>query len=177
MSLEKCKYCSGKGHKVGTPCIHCDGKGHIITDLFDNVPQTFIKALTWKEPFASLMIHGKIETRVWNTEYRGNVLICAGLQSYDDVQIKHLCGTQAARVLEYMKKNTNDCKGHAIAVGRLNHVRRMEPTDEEACYVQYAPSLYCHIYTNVRPIIKIPYSGAQRFGLVMPEVLNKIVYL
>jgi hypothetical protein len=43
-----------------------------------------IRALTWKEPYASLMLHGKIETRTWYTKYRGLVLICAGLKHYNE---------------------------------------------------------------------------------------------
>lgn len=39
-----------------------------------------MKALSIKQPFASLILEGKkaIETRTWKTDYRGPLLICAG---------------------------------------------------------------------------------------------------
>jgi ASCH domain. len=38
-----------------------------------------MKAISLKEPWASLMLEGKktIETRVWKTNYRGKLLLCA----------------------------------------------------------------------------------------------------
>lgn len=48
-----------------------------------------MKALTIKEPWASLIINGykKYEFRSWNTKYRGKVLIHAG-KSFDEVNRK-----------------------------------------------------------------------------------------
>lgn len=46
-----------------------------------------IRALWWREPYASLMLQGKVETRTWNTNYRGLVLICASIKPYDDADI------------------------------------------------------------------------------------------
>ena len=47
-----------------------------------------IKALSWKQPYASLMLKGKIETRSWPTNYRGLVLICASKAPYSIKEIK-----------------------------------------------------------------------------------------
>ena len=40
-----------------------------------------MKALTIREPYASLILHGikKIETRTWKTNYRGEIYIHAGI--------------------------------------------------------------------------------------------------
>jgi len=35
-----------------------------MIDLFN---EETILALSWKQPFATAMLYGKIETRVWNT--------------------------------------------------------------------------------------------------------------
>lgn len=53
-----------------------------------------LRALSWKEPFASLMLLGKIETRVWDTKYRGLVLICASKQIYTADEIRHISGDE-----------------------------------------------------------------------------------
>jgi hypothetical protein len=42
-----------------------------------------LMALSWKQPYAELMLHGKIETRTWQTKYRGWVMVCASKQPYE----------------------------------------------------------------------------------------------
>ena len=42
-------------------------KERMIQEIASGAP---IRSLVWKEPFASLMLQGKIETRTWSTKYR-----------------------------------------------------------------------------------------------------------
>lgn len=48
----------------------------------EKYPGADIRALSTKQPYASLMLHGKVETRTWDSKYLGWVLICASKQAY-----------------------------------------------------------------------------------------------
>jgi hypothetical protein len=145
--------------------------------LLDQLPSPNQKvlALTWKQPYASLMLHGKIETRKWKTNYRGWVLICAGLSEYTDSQLRSIAGaTQRDRIFTALDYRTQPL-GKAIAIGRLSDCRPMQPEDADKCFVAFNPDLYCHIYEDVRPIEPIPWKGKQGWATVPQEVLNQII--
>lgn len=134
-----------------------------------------MKALTWKEPFATLMLHGKIETRTWNTNYRGMVLICAGKTPYSDVQLLSISGPiQLSRIQPFIHKEK---PGFAIGVGKLIDCRPMLPTDQDKCFVKYDPLLFCHIYDNVRAIEPFPWKGTQGWSDVPQTIIRGIKYL
>jgi hypothetical protein len=124
-----------------------------------------VRALSWKEPFATLMLHGKIETRTWPTHYRGLVLICASKVGYSSSAVYRICGKRVwDRLISNISFGIMDMKyghGNAIAIGRLVDCRPMEPEDEDACFVQYHPDLYCHIYEDVQRIEAFPWKGKQ----------------
>jgi len=162
-----------------------------MTDLFGNKE---IRALSWKEPFATLMLHGKIETRTWPTSYRGLVLICASKQPYTHRQVANISGTQLDRIYQTIKyyDQMDSTLGHAIAVGELVDCWEMEEVDEDKCFVQWAEPwvqdgtknrksvlkrLYCHAYKNVRAIKPIPWKGTQGWKKLEQEFINQIEYL
>ncbi len=145
-----------------------------MTDLFGNTP---IRALTWKQPYASLMLHGKIETRKWPTTYRGPVLICAGKAPYKMVEVRILSGIeQAMRIFDYMlsDEGKNMPHGVAIAIGTLVDCRKMLPADADKCFVAYRPDLYCHIYKDVRAIEQFEFKGSQGWRILNDDVIKKI---
>lgn len=132
-----------------------------MTDLFGH---TELRALSWKEPFASLMLHGKIETRKWKTDYRGDVLICAAQKPYTEIELGYISGVyQTERILQLLSRNRDFHKnlGKAIAVGELVGCRPMRQEDENKCFVKYREGLWCHIYDNVRAIEPIDFKGKQ----------------
>lgn len=137
-------------------------------------------ALSWKQPFGTAMLYGKIETRSWNTNYRGPVLICTSQRSYDLYSAKEICGNYLFDLM-FSKMNSDsgiiDLNGYAIAVGNLVDCRPMTLDDEAATFVQYRPGLYCHVYENVRPIKPFPWKGSQGWKTVDPEIIKTIVYL
>ncbi len=101
-----------------------------------------IRALSWKEPFGSLMLEGKIETRVWNAKYRGLVLICTSKQIYSATEILHISGEkQLHRIADIQTENNRSgillYSGQAIAIGRLVDSRFMLKSDEDKCFVEY----------------------------------------
>ncbi len=123
-------------------------------------PDQKILALSWKEPYGTLMLYGKIETRTWHTNYRGWVLICCSKKSYDGLQVLQISGReQTDRIVFIMGYLPKVSPGKAIAIGRLIDCRPMTLEDENACFVKYRPGLWCHVYEDIQPIVKIPWKG------------------
>jgi hypothetical protein len=122
-----------------------------------------IRALSWKQPYASLMLHGKIETRSWSTKYRGKVLICASKKPYYEIELLGISGdVQTQRIFELINsKGMKEPTGKAIAIGELVDCRQMEKEDEQKTFVKYRPGLWCHVYDNVRPICPFNWKGTQ----------------
>jgi len=152
-----------------------------MTDLFGHTTPPEMRALSWKNPFGALMFEGKIETRTWDTKYRGLVLICVSRKWYLVSELKEICGPkQYHRVMEFMI-NWGDAlvshEGCAIAVGNLVNSRPMQPLDEGLCYVKYNPDLWCHVYEDVRAIRPIPWKGVQGWKILDQKFIKQIEYL
>jgi hypothetical protein len=93
-----------------------------------------MKALSIKEPWATMFIKGKktIETRVWSTKYRGDLLLCAS------------------------KKPVSKISGHAFAVAKLIGCEPMTKLDEKlACCEVYdgAWSWFLIDVTLIKPLL------------------------
>ena len=129
-------------------------------------------ALSWKQPFAALMLYDKIETRTWNTKYRGWVLICASKKAYPLWQEKAIMGDKIFEKVNLLTPQLNLVNGKAIAVGRLADCRTMRLEDEEKCFVQYEAGLFCHIYENVQAIEPFDWRGTQGWKEV-PMVIKQ----
>lgn len=150
-----------------------------------------MRALSWKNPYAMLMLCGKIETRTWDTKFRGPVLMCASKVEYNSSIVFAYSGPhQMDRILttlwlyrssEYIRTAPNSpnpsFNGHAFAVGNLVDSRPMTVADEDACFVMYRSDLYCHIYEDVRPIQPFPWKGVQGWKVVDEETKKQIVYI
>lgn len=138
-----------------------------------------IRALTWKEPFATMMLLGKIETRYWHTNFRGPVLICAGKGPYSEAEIMDIAGPRQCQNL-LVTLNASGLKenpGHAIAVGRLVDCRRMTPEDVEKCFVKFDENRWCHVYEDVRRIAPFHFKGQQGWKILDNETKNQIILL
>lgn len=144
--------------------------------LIDFDPSMHMMALTWKQPFAALMLHGKIETRTWPTKYRGWVLICAGKAILKSNQIKEMSGNAQGNraIMKIINEQIIEDTGNAIAIGKLIDCRPMTPEDADACFVAYRQGLWCHVYSNVKAIEPIPWKGAQGWRNVPDEVKRQI---
>jgi hypothetical protein len=149
-----------------------------MKDLFDNEP---MRSLSWKEPFASLMLHGKWETRVWPTAYRGLVLICATQYAYTETNVLAICGAdQYNRIRKTLGDNFykhDTTHGKAIAVGRLVGCRKMTDDDEDRCFVQNRTDLYVHIYEDVKMIKPFAHKGHQGWRTLERQTIKKIQYV
>ena len=130
-------------------------------------PNEKVMALSWKQPFAELMLHEKMETRTWHTKYRGWVLICASKQGYNFNQVHAIAGDkQIVRITDFLGRNNDHWLQHyrsgiAIAIGKLVDCRKMKKEDEDKCFVSYTPNLFCHLYENVKEISPLAWKGCQ----------------
>lgn len=137
-----------------------------------------VRALSWKQPYAELMLHGKIETRAWSTKYRGLVLICVAKKIYTEDVLDKISGKQKYRIINTLTPSNIEVNcGMAIAIGELVDCRKMQLEDEDKCFVQYNENLYCHIYENVRAIQPFPWKGKQGWTTLTKEQIDKIAIL
>lgn len=138
-----------------------------MNDLFGNEE---IRALSWRQPFGSLMFHGKIETRRWRFfhKYKGLVLICLSAQKYSDSDLTGICSGAQIKMIENVLKNepTATLNGFAVGVGRLVQTRWMNLEDQEKTFVSFDEELQCHIYQNVRRIKPFPFKNGLGFRRV-----------
>ena len=97
-----------------------------------------MKAISLKQPWANLIAAGMktIETRKWNTKYRGELLIVS---------------SQRPKMEPY---------GSIVAIVNVVHTRRFENTREDveaACCAWYEG--FAWELKNIRPLSPIPVSG------------------
>jgi hypothetical protein len=76
---------------------------------------------------------------------------------------------------EFIANENPNYEGKAIAIGRLTDCRPMKLEDEDKCFVQYCPDLFCHIYENVQAIKPFPWKGSQGWKEVSIEIKNQII--
>lgn len=96
-----------------------------------------MKALSIKEPWASLIMKGKktIETRTWRTSYRGPVLLCAS------------------------KKPNSPIAGNAFAICKLVEVMPMHKEDERLACCEVYEGAYSWFLADVIPLVPFPVKG------------------
>ena len=142
-------------------------------------PNQELRALSWKQPYATMMLHGKVETRTWPTDYRGWVLICASKKPYTLEEVVKISGAgYTNNMLPKLigKKFHEQFNGHAIAVGYLQHCERMLSIFNDT-YVKYKPGLFLHHYASVQAIHPIPWTGTQGWKTVSDEFKDQIILL
>ena len=138
-----------------------------------------IKSLSFKQPYAAMMLFGKMETRTWNTSYRGPVLICASKKSYNLQQVLEISwefNYDTIRLNYDIYPEIFNHEGKAFAVGRLVNVRKMKESDETKAFVKFNPDLYVHIYEDVHLIKPFEWKGSLGYHDVSQEFINKIIY-
>lgn len=148
-----------------------------MQDLFGNELIEPIHYLTWHQPFASLMLHRKKETRNRPTNVRGKVLILSSLNPYPQHELFQMCGTKMMKFISdtLQDEPTKDITGHAIAIGNLIDCKLMKKGDEKSCFIKYKRDRYMWIFENVQRIEPISFKGQQGWGIIKdPIQLSKI---
>lgn len=161
------------GHRNAHEC-HNHELHEIYTQISNGDP---IKALCWKQPFASLMLPpwNKVETRTQRVHYRGLVLIVATKAPYPDSELIKLCGGEQALMLE-MKVAGHDgyMNGHAIAIGMLDGCGDILPHHKTFIKPEHHVGRYAWTFSNVHAIEPIPMAGFQGWRNVDDELRSKI---
>ena len=126
-----------------------------------------MKALSIKQPWAWLIANGykTIETRLWNTEFRGDLVIAAskGKMKKADEAVFLKEYPQAADDLEY---------GKAVAIVQVIDVQPMVKADEiAACCDIYDGAFSWHL-DNVRKIQPFPVKGKLKLYDVQFPTVN-----
>lgn len=159
-----------------------------------------IRTLGLYQPFASLMMHGKIETR-WIRKGRkppfplGKYLIYATKKPYGLPELSQIAGNQYDRIKQIIH-GTRVEYGKALCVGDLVKIIYVLPGMEKETFVD------CHkttrikylktnvapievhqvmiglIFENVRRIKPFPFEhGKQGIGFLQPQDVEKIEYV
>jgi hypothetical protein len=145
-------------------------------------PQARVRALSWKEPFATLMLYpyDKNETRKWHAKYKGWILMCRSKIAYDDAALLEIAGEkQYHRIVSLANEDnrfySNKNEGQAMAIGRLVNSRPMKEEDADKCFVQYNRNLFVHEYEGVRSIEPFYWKGVQGFKKLYLSEIKKII--
>lgn len=97
------------------------------------------KAISLKQPWADMVVKGEktIETRKWNTHYRGDLVICSSAKPTD-----------------------LGIAGHALGIVEVYDVRPMQKKDEKEACIKVYPKAHAWLLRNIRRITKpIPIKG------------------
>jgi hypothetical protein len=154
--------------------------GQRFVDGIFPYPKEEVRALTWKQPFADLMLHGKsIETRTWNTKYRGWVLLCCGKGSYSNDELLKISGgvlTKEINNIEAYAFHFCDYAfaGFAFAIGKLVNCRPLKEEDEAKAFVKWNVNLWAHEYEQVHAINPFEWKGTQGWKTLTAEQKAKI---
>lgn len=105
------------------------------------------KAISLKQPFANLVCEGQktIETRTWNTKYRGDLVICS---------------SQNPKIEPY---------GKALCVVEVYNTEPMKKEHEEAACSKLYPRAWAWYLRNVRKIDP-PVSVKGKLGIFDLEI-------
>ncbi len=147
-----------------------------------------IRTIGLHQPYAGLMLHGKIETR-WVIVGKkapfpiGKYMIYATGTMYTRKQISNVSGDQYDHVLEYACSLFTDPKefqcSQPLCLADLVLVRDMTELDSKLAFVQYRPPyrddkgktrrLVALSFTNHQRIEPFPFKGKQGVGFLTAE--------
>jgi hypothetical protein len=110
-----------------------------------------MRALSLQQPWANLVAEGRktLETRKWQTPYRGDILIISS------------------------RKPAITPAGYALAIVRLVHIRKMVREDENAACISLYPGAYAWELEDLRVVEPFPMKGS--LGLFWVEVDKDLI--
>lgn len=115
-----------------------------------------MKALSVTQPWAHLILEGRktIETRMWDTAFRGDLLVCA---------TREKSGIVRNTAEEFGIPFASLVFGHALCVVEVHRVRPMTRLDEAEALCEREQGRYSWLLRNVRRVDPFPVKG--RLGL------------
>ena len=120
-----------------------------------------MKAISVKQPFTNLIAdgHKRIETRLWNTHYRGDILICSSLTPIGYMNFVRML-PDGHGLFEWTIKTGP--LGFAVAVANLWNTRPMITEDQEDACCRIYPGAWSWLLSNIRKIEPIRVKGQLR---------------
>jgi hypothetical protein len=154
-----------------------------------------IRSLGFYQPFGSLMLHGKIETR-WCREGRkppfpkGKYLLYTTQKICDAATMEDWCGVELIKLIgkTLNGETTTRYRRRAIAIAELYDIKEMLPTQEKDCFVKFVGDevrvdkngiahLYiqqCLYFKNIQRVQPFIFKGKQGVGILTDEQKEKI---
>ena len=155
-----------------------------------------MRTLAFWQPYGSLMLRGKIETRVVEVGRKppfplGDYLFYTTQKATDKELLEKWCGEE---ILDDMldilvKEPTYTLDGYAIAIAKLVSIRPMTKEDESKCFIKYFGTTEkvdkegkvryyhqnCLIFENIERIEPFKFEfGKQGVGIANQQTINKI---
>lgn len=126
-----------------------------------------MNALSIRQPWCSLIAAGQkvIETRTWQTSYRGPLLICSGVAPVRFPDPDPFS-------LEAWAWGKQIPRGVAICVVELAICRPMVPEDESAACCRIYPGAFAWMLLNPRPIDPFPVKGRLKLFNVPDRLIS-----
>lgn len=163
-----------------------------MTDLFGNEVEV-IRTLGFYQPFGSLMLHGKIETR-WVKKGKkppfplGKYVFYTTQKQCSQTDLFNWCGTEVTYHIYKVLSNddTRILNGFILSIGELVQVRPFEKEDEPMAFVNFVGERtiidknhnqttqvqWALIFKDVTPVTPIPYHhGKQGVGFLDKQYL------
>lgn len=168
-----------------------------MTNLFG---EETIRTLGLYQPYATLMLHGKIETR-WVDQTKkppfpkGKYLIYSTKKSYTPQEFKHIAGEHADRAIDLVKDDESLLNGFGLCIGDLWSLRPMTTATMHVGFVglKNLPAgslnsiddfigidgriLWGLSFTNMRRIKPFPFKGKQGIGFLTAEQKQLIQFV
>lgn len=145
-----------------------------------------MKAISLWQPYASLMQTGakRIETRSWETKYRGKLLICSAKGGITKRELRYLLSIPSFKAGLFSQYGTEvEIKdlpfGMALCVVDLIGIRpthkfNIDISDPEFSFGDYSRRRFAWITKNQRLIKPFPVTGRQRLFNVSDERIKYI---
>lgn len=155
-----------------------------------------IRTLGFWQPYGSLMLNGKIETRIIEQGKKppfplGEYIFYTTQKSTPNPILFDWCGAEIMSSIIDANRNepTANLHGYAIAKGELTSIRPMTKSDEVRCFIRYFGVIektdkqgkkryyhqQCLIFEDVKRIEPFEFKfGKQGIGIANDEVVMKI---
>lgn len=158
--------------------------------LFPDVARkkTDIRTLGMYQPFAELMLHGKIETR-WRRVDRklpfplGRYFLYATQKQFKEYELRALCGSEQLDRIKDTVGNLNNLKtGVAICFATLKKIIPITPDLEDQTFIKHAAPFNGYarfglVFEDVHPMIQTPFKeGKQGIGFLYEDSLSNMKF-
>lgn len=149
-----------------------------MTSIFrDMYPNREIRGVSLRQPYACLILAGKLETRTWATEYRGLVLVCSSKKPYYIENVKEISGFEQVDRIYKTAASTGLVGFFAktLCIAELIDCRPMRKEDEERAFVKFNPELFIHEYANIQRVVPVPIKGALQYFTLQDSDIDQIL--